>query len=165
MSKIAIFSDSHDNIWNLEKALAQANEMGADALLHCGDMNAPFIVKIMADRFSGPIHIIFGNNEGDGRLIQTLVAKYDHVTHHGDYAELELFGRKIAMIHYPEPALRIAQSGQFDLVCYGHDHTQRLDRVGGGLLANPGEIMGFMHDPTWGLYDTESGEFLWVTVE
>ena len=164
MTKIAIISDSHDNIWNLEKALAQANEMGAEALLHCGDMNAPFIVKIMAERFSGPIHIIYGNNEGDGRLIQTLVAQYDHVTHHGDYAELELFGRKIAMIHYPEPALRIAQSGQFDLVCYGHDHTQRLDKVGGGLLANPGEIMGFMHDPTWGLYDAESGEFLWVTV-
>ena len=27
MPKIAIFSDSHDNIWNLEKALNQANEM------------------------------------------------------------------------------------------------------------------------------------------
>ncbi len=165
MSKIAIFSDSHDNIWNLEKALDQVNEMEAAALLHCGDMNAPFIVKIMADRFAGPIHIVFGNNEGDGRLIQTLVAKYDHVTHHGDYAELELFGRKIAMIHYPEPALRIAQSSQFDLVCYGHDHTQRLERVGHGLLANPGEIMGFMHDPTWGLYDAASGEFLWVAIE
>jgi len=164
MSTIAIFSDSHDNIWNLEKALSQIDEMGVDALLHCGDMNAPFIVKIMADRFSGPIHIIFGNNEGDGRLIQTLAAKYDHVTHHGDYAELELFGRQIAMIHYPEPALRIAQSGQFDLVCYGHDHTQRKEAVGRGWLVNPGELMGFMHDPTWGLYDTDSGEFLWVAV-
>ena len=165
MTKIAIFSDSHDNIWHLEKALNQADEMGAEALLHCGDMNAPFVVKIMADRFAGPIHIIFGNNEGDGRLIQTLVAQYDHVTHHGDYAELELFGRNIAMIHYPEPALRIAQSGQFDLVCYGHDHTQRMDEVGGGLLVNPGEIMGFMHEPTWGLYDADSGDFLWVSIE
>ena len=165
MPKIAIFSDSHDNVWNLKKALDQVNEMGVAALLHCGDMNAPFIVKIIADHFSGPIHLIFGNNEGDGRLIQTLVAQYDHVTHHGDYAELELFGRKIAMIHYPEPALRIAQSGRFDLVCHGHDHTQRLEEVGRGLLVNPGEIMGFMHDATWGVYDTESGEFLWVSVE
>ncbi len=164
MAKIAIFSDSHDHIWNLEKALNQANEMGAEALLHCGDMNAPFVVKIMAEHFSGPIHIIFGNNEGDGRLIQTLVTQYDHVTHHGDYAELELFGRKIAMIHYPEPALRIAQSGQFDLVCFGHNHTQSKEQVGEALLVNPGEIMGFMHDPTWGLYDANSGEFLWVPV-
>jgi len=165
MPKIAIFSDSHDNLWNLEKALNQARDLEVAALLHCGDMNSPFVVKFMAERFSGPIHIIFGNNEGDGRLIQQVAANYDNVSHHGDYAELELFGRKIAMIHYPEPALRIAQSGQFDLVCYGHDHTQYKDEVGRGLLVNPGELMGFFHEPTWGLYDTDSGEFIWVAVE
>jgi len=165
MPRIAIFSDSHDHLENLHRALAQARELNAAALLHCGDMNSPFVIKIMAENFSGPIHVVFGNNEGDGRYIQTLVAQYEHVTHHGDYAELELFGRKIAMIHFPEPALRIAQSGHFDLVCYGHDHTQRLEEVGRGLLANPGELLGLLHEPTWGLYDTDSGEFLWVALE
>ena len=164
MSKIAIFSDSHDNVWHLTKALEQAREAGAEALLHCGDMNAPFIVGLMARNFDGPIHIIFGNNEGDGRLIQTQAAKYDHVTHHGDYAELDLFGRKIAMTHYPEPARRIAQSGAFDLVCYGHDHTQHREVVGSTLLVNPGELLGLKHAPTWGLYDAGTGEFVWVEV-
>lgn len=164
MTKIAIFSDSHDNVWKLEAALAQARERGAEALLHCGDLCAPFNIKIMAESFDGPIHLIFGNNDGDGRLIQTLAARYEHVSHHGDYAELALFGRKIAMIHYPEPALRIAQSGQLDLVCYGHDHTQHKEVIGNTLLANPGELMGYWHASTWGLYDTESGEFRWVEV-
>ena len=164
MSKIAIFSDSHDNVWKLEAALAQARDFGAGALLHCGDLCAPFNIKIMAENFDGPIHLVFGNNDGDGRLIQTLAANYEHVSHHGAYAELALFGRKIAMIHYPEPALRIAQSGQFDLVCYGHDHTQRKDLIGNTLLVNPGELMGYWHASTWGLYDADSGEFLWVEV-
>ncbi len=164
MSKIAIFSDSHDNLWNLEKALAQATERDVQVLLHCGDMSAPFVIKIMAERFSGPIHLIFGNNEGDGRAIQMLTATFPHVTHHGDYAELELFGRKIAMIHYPEPALRIAQSGQLDLVCHGHDHQRQRTHIGSTLLVNPGELMGYWHEPSWGLYDTTSGDFDWVMV-
>ena len=164
MSKIAIFSDSHDHIDHLQTALRQAQEMGAQALLHCGDLCAPFTVKLMAEQFAGPIHLVFGNNDGDGRLIQTVTSQYNHVTHHGCYAELELYGRKIAMIHYPEPALRIAQSGQLDLVCYGHDHTRHQAQWGPTLLVNPGEIMGYMHEASWGLYDAETGAFTWVTV-
>ncbi len=164
MAKIAIFSDSHDNLWHLEKALAQVREFGADALLHCGDLCAPFVVKWLAEGFQGPIHLVFGNNDGDGRLIQVQTSRYDHVTHHGPYAELNLFGVRVAMIHYPEPATRIAQSQAFDLVCYGHDHTQHREQIGHTLLVNPGEIMGFKHAPTWALYDTETRALNWVEV-
>ena len=164
MTKIAVFSDSHDNIWNLDKALAQVRERGADVLLHCGDLCAPFIVKQLAEGFSGPIHLVFGNNDGDGRLIQVVGSKFAHVAHHGLYAELEIGGRKIAMIHYPEPALRIAQSGQFDLVCYGHDHTRHHEMIGQTHFVNPGEIMGKDHPPTWGLYDAAAHKFEWVTL-
>ena len=162
MTKIAIFSDSHDNVWNLAMALEQTRARGAAALLHCGDLCAPFVVKQLAEHFSGPIHIVFGNNDGDGRLIQTIASKYGHVQHHGIYAELVVGARKIAMIHYPEPALRIAQSGQFDLVCYGHDHRKHHELIGVCHFVNPGEIMGKDHAPTWGLYDAERHAFEWV---
>jgi putative phosphoesterase len=165
MTKIAIFSDSHDNIWMLEIALKQVQARGADTLLHCGDLCAPFIVKQLAEGFTGPIHLVFGNNDGDGRLIQTVGANFPNVIHHGIYAEQEIGGRKIAAIHYPEPALRIAQSGQFDLVCYGHDHTQHHEIIGPTHFVNPGELMGKDHAPTWGLYDCETNAFEWVEVE
>ena len=87
--------------------------------------------------------------------MQTIAADNAHVTLHGIYAELEAGGRRIAMIHYPEPARRIAASGQLDLVCYGHDHTQLLERVDDAWLLNPGEIMGRRSTPTWALYDTQ----------
>ncbi|MBP7964188.1 MAG: metallophosphoesterase family protein, partial [Caldilineaceae bacterium] len=104
MSKIAILSDSHDNIWNLEEALVQVNESGADLLVHLGDLVAPFIVAQLAQAFAGPIHIIQGNNDGDSRLQQQVAANFPHVTLHGIYAELTVDNRKIALIHYPEPA-------------------------------------------------------------
>lgn len=165
MTKIAIFSDSHDNIWNLAKALTAAQVAGAGVLLHCGDLCSPFIVRQLAEGFGGSIHLVFGNNDGDGRLIQTVANKYPHITHHGIYAELDLAGRKIAMIHYPEPALRIVQSGQFDLVCYGHDHKQHYERVGRSHFVNPGEIMGKDQAPAWGLYDAETHEFTSLTLD
>ena len=151
--RIAIFSDSHDNIWNLDKALAAVNEAGCERLLHCGDLVAPFIVAQIAQAFDGPVHIVEGNNDGDGRLQQQVTADFSHVTLHGPYAELELGGRRLALIHYPQPARRIAQSGLFDLVCYGHDHQPHWERIGACLLVNPGEVMGRYGAPSWGLYD------------
>ena len=157
--KIAVFSDSHDNIKNLEAALQQARASGAQMLLHCGDLCAPFMLDRLGKHFQGPIHVVFGNNDGDGRLLQTIAGNYEHLTLHGLYAEINAGERKIALIHYPEPALRIAQSGHFDLVCYGHNHLKKVESVGTGVLANPGEILGMNGTPTWGLYDGDTGDF------
>ena len=163
--KIALLSDSHDQIAHLDAALAAANAAGAAMLLHCGDLCAPFMLDRLGRSFHGPIHIVFGNNDGDGRLLQTMAAKHSHLTLHGIYAEIEIGPetgtnrRHVAMIHYPEPALRIAQSAQFDLVVYGHNHLKRVEAVGKGVLANPGELLGMNGAPTWGLYDTVTGTF------
>jgi putative phosphoesterase len=153
MTKIAILSDSHDHIANLEKALEQVRISGATLLVHCGDLCAPFMLDRMAKGFSGPIHVVFGNNDGDGRLLQAIASKYAHVTLYGIYAELTVAERKVALIHYPEPARRIAQSGQLDLVCYGHNHQRQHEQVGACHLVNPGELLGMYGMATWGLYD------------
>jgi putative phosphoesterase len=156
MTKIAIISDSHDHLPALARALAEANEAGAAVLIHCGDLSAPFVLRLLAEQFAGPIHVVFGNNDADGRLLQSIAAQHSRITLHGIYAEIAVAGRQIAVIHYPEPARRIAQSGQLDLVCYGHDHTQLLEQIGSAWLLNPGELMGLRSTPSWALYDTEA---------
>jgi uncharacterized protein len=156
MTKIAVLSDTHDNIANLEKALEQIRTSGAEVLLHCGDLCAPFMVSRLAQGFAGPIHIIFGNNDGDGRLLQTIASKHPQVTLHGIYAEIEVARRQVALIHYPEPARRIAQSGQLDLVCYGHNHQRHHEQIGRCHLVNPGELLGMYGVVTWGLYDGQT---------
>jgi putative phosphoesterase len=167
--RIAVFSDTHDQISHLEAALAAANRMEATLLLHCGDLCSPFMLDRLGRGFSGPIHVVFGNNDGDGRLLQTIAGKYPQITLHGIYAEIEALGRMMAMIHYPEPARRIAESGQFDLVVYGHNHIKHIEEITKdtgslGILANPGELLGMNGAPTWGLYDTNSGDFTLQTI-
>ncbi len=159
MTHVAIVSDSHDQIPNLQQALAQIRESDAGMLLHLGDLCAPFMIRHLAEGFPGPIHIILGNNDGDGRLLQTVAAGFPHVTLHGIYAEVDFAGRQFALIHYPEPARRIAQARVFDVVGYGHNHLQNCEQIGPTYLINPGELLGINTAPSWGLYDAAAHTF------
>ncbi len=152
---IAILSDVHDNVWKLETLLAG---LRADALIFCGDFCAPFTLAQIAEGFGGPVHVVFGNNDGDKLLLARNAARADHVTLHGEFAELELGERKVAVTHYPAIAEGLAASGRYDLVCHGHDHRPRVERVGDTVLVNPGEVMGRLSPSTYALYDTETGE-------
>ena len=154
--KIAVLSDIHDNIWKLEEVLEGLGE--AQELIFCGDFCAPFSLGMLAEGFRGPIHVVFGNNDGDKLLLSQVAAKAGNVTLHGEFAELELGGRKIAAIHYPAIAAGLAASGRYDLVCCGHSHKYEANRVGRTLLLNPGEVMGRFGLSTYAIYDTETGE-------
>ena len=151
---IAVLSDIHDNIWNLEKVLDELSQ--AEALLFCGDFCAPFTLAEIAKGFDGPVHVVFGNNDGDKLLLSRVAAQTDNVTLYGEYALLEIDGKKIAVTHYPELAQSLARSGLYDLVCHGHDHRRNVERVGDTLLVNPGEVMGRFGVSSYAVYDTES---------
>jgi len=163
--KIAILSDIHDNIWKLSEVLRAIEERGAEALICCGDLCAPFIVPQLAEGFSGAIHIVFGNNDGDTFRIAQQALRYKHLTLHGEFAELTLDGRRFAVTHFPEIGRALARSGLYDVVCYGHDHQFHLSREGDTLLINPGEVMGRFGASTFVVYDTEAHEAERVDVE
>ena len=160
--KIAILSDIHDNVWNLEKALNTESLQQTDNMLFCGDLCAPFIIKLLGQGYTKSIHTVLGNNDGDVAAIIANANKFDHIHVHGEYYRGELGGLTIAMNHYPDKAKRIAENGGYDVVCYGHNHTLAKEKVGNTLLINPGAIMGFhggrLEDikPTFLILDTDS---------
>lgn len=161
--RIAIMSDSHDNIWNLEKALQQAQ--GADVLLFCGDLCAPFSLRMLADGFAGPIHAIQGNNDGDIALLLRVASESGRVRLYTDgLAELALGGRQIALTHYPHIAAAVAASGRYDAVFFGHTHKADHRRERNALLLNPGEVMGRFGKPSFAFYDTEAHDAAFVAL-
>lgn len=161
---IAVMSDIHDNIWNLERALNQLKHEKPSALLFLGDFCAPFTLAQIAEGFSGPIHAIFGNNDGDPFLLCRIAAGFPHVTLHGQFAELELDNLKIAMNHYPDIARPLAASGQYHAVFSGHDHKRYQETIGRTVWANPGEIMGRFGSPSFGIFLTETQVFRHVDI-
>ena len=163
--QIAVLSDIHDNIWNLEKALTLVGQEGAERLLFLGDFCAPFTLAQLGEGFSGRIDCVFGNNDGDPFLITRVAANYEQVQLHGPIAELEIDGKQVALQHYPEIARRLAESSAYDAVFSGHDHKQYQQQIGSSLWANPGEVMGRFGSPSFGIWDTVSGRFRHVPIQ
>jgi putative phosphoesterase len=159
--KIAILSDIHDNIWTLETLL---DGLEADALIFCGDFCAPFTLAQIGKGFAGPVHVIFGNNDGDQLLMSRVASRFDHVTLHGQFADLEFAGRRVAVTHYPEIGGPLAEGGIYDLVCNGHSHERIVEEKGKTLRVNPGEVMGRLGLSTYAVYDTVTGQANIITV-
>jgi putative phosphoesterase len=136
-----------------------------DGLLFCGDFCAPFSLKQIAEGFSKPVHVVWGNNDGDKMMMMRVIRDFTHVILHGEFGELALGGRKIAVTHYPRIASPLAGSGEYDAVFYGHDHTANAAQRGATLLLNPGEVMGKEGRSTFAWYDTELGSGEIVTVD
>jgi hypothetical protein len=155
--QVAVLSDCHDRLENLEKVLAKTED--AEVALFCGDYCAPFTLKMLAERFPGAVHSVFGNNDGDAFLLLTIAQKVGNVTFHQPMASLELDGRRVAVVHYPEFGEALALSGKYDAVFSGHSHVAQAETFGASLWANPGEVMGRFGKPTFGLYDTKTNTF------
>jgi len=151
--KIAILSDTHDNIPNLRSAVAHCNKIGASLLIHCGDLISPFMLDEIAG-FSGAVHLVYGNNVGDQHLIsQACGTRFPSISHHGILGAVEAGGLKIAFTHYPELARGLLAKGSFDVVCCGHNHRYQVESCDGSLLINPGELLGKDSQPTFSVLD------------
>jgi len=112
-----------------------------------------------------PVHVIHGNNEGDTYAMFMLAQEPESVVHyHGMDAGIELGGRRIFMVHYPHYAEAMALTGDWDLVCCGHNHRPAVtpvDNVKGGttLLVNPGTTAGIGPRASYVVGDLETMEF------
>ncbi len=156
--QIGILSDIHDHLTHLDLALKVAKERGVAKLIFCGDFCSPIAARALAV-FDGEVHCIFGNGDAD-RFAMLNFANTDgkNLILHGDHAEIELAGRRIAMIHFPFATSALARSGDYDAVFYGHTHNADLERVGDCLRLNPGDIMGWRNPASMAFYDTETND-------
>ena len=153
--KIGIISDTHDNVWRIDDAIPYLRS--TDLVLHCGDLISPFMIHRLGKGLGNiPIHLVWGNNDGDRFTVAKIAQSYPNFTLHGEFMQLEENGFRIAMIHYPEIARQLVLSENFDLVCYGHDHTAIQETLGETVLLNPGEIMGMNGRSTLALFETET---------
>jgi uncharacterized protein len=174
---IAILSDIHDNLPKLRAALDHVQRV--DALLCAGDLCSPFVIDELA-KFPRPVHVVFGNNDGDlFRITQKASAANqqrapaDAIHLHGEFFEGELGSKQIALIHYEQIGQALARAGQYDLVVYGHTHRFSVERdptTGTIRGLNPGELFGLLRpdsEATFASYNTETGVVRqhWVDAE
>jgi putative phosphoesterase len=162
--KICILSDSHDNIPLLCKAMAEAKQRGAEAVLHCGDIVELTTLQAM-EPYGLPIYVIDGNNTGDIDKFSKLSDASDSLIHYyGQDAAFTLDDRWIFLVHYPHYAYGISLTGDYDLVCYGHSHFALIEHITNikgtqTLLCNPGTVGDPLAPATYVLCDLHDMTF------
>lgn len=162
--KICIVSDSHDRADALVQAVREAKALGAEAVIHCGDLIGAQTIK-PALAHGLPIHLIHGNNVGDAQALHKLArASGGQLQYHGADARLELGGRRIFVVHYDDYGYAMACTGDWALVCCGHSHQAEARRIASvkgtqTWLVNPGTVAGLAAPATWALGDLAAMQF------
>jgi predicted phosphodiesterase len=109
--------------------------------------------------------VIHGNNLGDPVSLSRWARESGGKLHyHGPDARLELDGRRIFVVHYPEYGYAMACTGEWDLVCCGHSHQadlREIRNIKGSTtwLVNPGTVAGLAAPATWILADLAGMRF------
>ncbi|TSC86823.1 MAG: phosphodiesterase [Microgenomates group bacterium Gr01-1014_16] len=160
--KIAVLSDTHDHIWNLNKALQLIKEQKCECLIHCGDFCAPFTAAILSTA-GLTVYACFGNNDEDQYAIAKRLKAAEFFSIGQEFGEIELDSKKIAFCHYPKLGELLAKTGGYSAVFHGHTHEAYQKQVSKTLLANPGSVCGIIggkpSQASFGLYNTELNSF------
>jgi len=136
--KIGIISDTHDHHANVLTAIRIFNERQVVYVLHGGDIVSPFTAKSFAELDNAKFIAVFGNNEGEKIMVQSVIHGFGGEIH--DYCyKGEIGNRNIFMTHAHHSIEEIVTSNMYDLVVYGHTHKQDIRQEGSTLVINPGE--------------------------
>lgn len=136
---LGIMSDTHDNLPKVKNAVSLFHKKGVNFVLHCGDIVAPFTMKLIENNLKCDYVGVFGNNDGEKQGL-TLESK-------GKIKEapltIEKFGKKILLTHDIE-SIKNIDTKDYDFVFFGHSHKESVDKKGNTWFINPGECGGWL---------------------
>lgn len=170
--KIAILSDSHDNLDKLRQAVRVCQNAGVEAILHAGDFISPFSLAPLEES-KIPVHAVLGNNDGEkdglrkrfammgahfweGPVAFFLGETFINLQHFS-YTATEL-SAYLASSSSSAKHMRqqnehngksmsvkdILQNQPHGLLIYGHTHELKIEKLKNCTIVNPGECCGWL---------------------
>ena len=149
--RIGIISDTHDDLNNVDKAIAIFNREKVSRVVHAGDFIFPGVVERFRRLESAKLVGVLGNNDGEKF---GLIKKFEEIggelkgSDLGEIVDDDNKNLRIAVYHGTDQNLREAaiQSGVFDVFIHGHTHVKRWaqkqikisDREKKIVILNPG---------------------------
>lgn len=138
---IAIISDTHDNLPNLNYALNILHDEGIDTVIHCGDMTSPDT----AYHFYGfrVIHTT-GNGDHANGEIRRILMELNSENFSGPVFEGNIYGFDMAAVHghVPGSIHGLAASKKYQYVLHGHTHRRKEEKLDNCTIINPGALGG-----------------------
>lgn len=158
---LGILSDTHDRYEIMGAAVRALQERGAAFFIHCGDVCTPNLL----DHFAGlPSAFVYGNCDWDRLALQRYAQSID-VPCYGSFADLELGGKRVAVLHGDDrPRLdAVLRAGGHDYLFHGHTHVKRDERIGRTRVINPGALFR-ASEKTVALLDTEADRLEYLVI-
>ena len=102
--------------------------------------------------------------QGYARLTAAYNEYGDRVHFYGQDGSIVLAGRRLFLVHYPHYAKAMALTGQYDVVCNGHEHRAVIERIRNvmgtdTLRIDPGTVGGVSAPATYAFGDLATLEF------
>ena len=135
--KIGVIADTHDAGDVLEQAVKRFITEDVAAVVHCGDIVAPFSATPFDADFD--FYAVRGNNDGEWALADTVE---EFGTYLGEMGELTLDGEDFGVYHGTSDAIvdALVESGTYDYVLHGHTHERVREERDGTVRLNPGGV-------------------------
>lgn len=185
--RIAIISDTHDNLNNLDKALQYIRGENIRMIIHCGDVCSKDTLDYLVGNFKGKLIIVRGNADlydvipvktgiqdvgsptrlpaGKCRICQQAIRLEDdnnNIKIFDKYGEIQIDGKTIKMVHNKKDIPNHNMPNTIyqipDTIFYGHTHKPWIEKIGKIIVANPGNVAGIHYAPTFAVYETNNNK-------
>lgn len=149
--KIAIISDTHDNLANLEKFFNFCQKEKVKILIHCGDVCGFETLKEIEKKFE-KIFLSLGNCDAKESLSRVTQKTKIFETE----GKIEIEKLKIGFCHQFNLEHKKDIFHHYDFFFFGHTHGPFLKKEKQCFLANPGNLAGIVWKATFAILDTKS---------
>lgn len=156
--RLGVLSDSHDDLVNLEIALADYRRRGISQLIHCGDLIGAATARLLA---GFELIYVDGNMDREAAEIYRTLRELDPHNIALPTFGGEIAGVSIAVTHGDDPGelARVIRSGIHRFVFTGHTHRRRDETIGSTRVFNPGALGGLQFESrSYSVVDLASGE-------
>jgi len=126
MNRVLIISDSHGltkELMDLKKRYATLD------IIHCGDSELYLNDPILAD-----MHVVRGNCDFDPKMPDDKIITINDMNFFITHGHRYRVGRDLTTLSYK------ASETKAEIVCFGHTHMARAEKIGNQIFINPGSI-------------------------
>lgn len=134
---IGVLADTHDRLDRIDAALSLFARHNVEAVIHAGDLVAPFAARRLR-RYDGPLHVIYGNNDGERDGLKEVLTEIQDGP-----LKIELGGRAL-LVHHAIEWCAPDDIARADVIIGGHTHVAATRTESGRLYLDPGECCGWV---------------------
>ncbi len=159
MEKIAVISDIHDNILNLEKTLNYIIKQNIKHLVCTGDCQTMDVWDILENT---PLktYAVLGNADEHLFDEEKIKTYFKNISLFPLWGSFKIAGKNIIISHYINVLKEVIdkETKKYDLGLYGHSHKPWEESYNNTKLLNSGNVANIRYSPSFAIINIKNLE-------